>query len=56
MITNRMPKVHSVAKKSQLSGTIFRFNEPAASLRNKIISIAGQTVINDFLKDLWLIA
>ena len=56
MITTRMPEAHSVAKKSQLSGNIFRLNSPIAGLRNQLISMAGQKVISDFLQDLWLTA
>ena len=56
MITTRMPEAHSVAKKSQLSGNIFRINSPIADLRNQLISMAGQKVISDFLQDLWLTA
>ena len=54
MITTRMPEAHSVARKSQLSGNIFRIGWPIAGLRNQLISMAGQKVISDFLQDLWL--
>ena len=54
MITIRMPEAHSVSRKSQISGNIFRMNGPISDLRNQLISIAGQKIISDFLQDLWL--
>ena len=54
MITIRMPEAHSVSRKSQISGNIFRMNGPFSDLRNQLISIAGQKIISDFLQDLWL--
>ena len=56
MIKIRMPEAHSVARKSQISGDIFRTNGPVASLRNQIIGLAGEKIINEFLNDLWLLA
>ena len=56
MIKIRMPEAHSVARKSQISGDIFRTNGPVANLRNQIIGLAGEKIINEFLNDLWLLA
>ncbi len=54
MVKKRMPEAYSVAKKSQMSGNIFRMNGPLAKLRNQIIGLAGKKIINEFLHDLWL--
>ncbi len=56
MINIRMPEAHSVAKKSKLSGNIFRIGRPFSGFRNQLISGAGQKIISDFLQDLWLTA
>ena len=56
MIKLRMPEAHSVARKSQLSGIVFRMSGPPANMRNQIIGIAGRKIINEFLNELWLSA
>ena len=56
MIKLRMPEAHSVARKSQISGNIFRMYGPFANLRNQIIGLAGQKIIDEFLQELWLSA
>ncbi len=54
MVKSRMSESYSVTRKSQISGNIFRMNGPLAILRNQIIGIAGQKIINEFLHDLWI--
>ena len=56
MVTVRMPKAQIIARKSQISGQIFRLNGPIATARNQIIGVAGEIIINEFLQDLWLTA
>ena len=53
MIDERMSDANSVARKSKFSGQILRLKGRSANLRDKLIGLAGDVFIDDWLQDVW---